>query len=79
MVEGRLQRTGERLLADPEKRLAYAARMLQSLSFESVLERGFAVVRSADGKLVSDAEEAANQDRLDIQFRRGGHVPVRKL
>lgn len=78
-VSASLGRAGERILADPEKRLAYAGRMLQSLSFENVLERGFAVVRGTDGKLVTDADMAANQDALDIQFRRGGHVPVRKL
>lgn len=79
MVSARLERAGQRLLTDPEKRLTHAGRMLQSLSFESVLERGFAVVRGGDGKVVSDAAEAANQDILDIQFRRGGHVQTRKL
>lgn len=78
MVESRLNRASERLLTDPEKRLAYTGRMLQSLSFESVLERGFAVVRGADGTVISDAEQAANQEAFDIQFRRNGRVSVRK-
>jgi exodeoxyribonuclease VII large subunit len=78
-VSASLARVGERMLADPEKRLAHAGRMLQSLSFESVLERGFAVVRTKDGNVVSDAAQAAIEDTLDIQFRRGAHIPVRKL
>jgi exodeoxyribonuclease VII large subunit len=78
MVLGRLNRVSQRLLTDPEKRLVYTSRMLQSLSFESVLDRGYAVVRGPDGKVISDATQAAEYEAFDIQFRKNGHVRVSK-
>jgi exodeoxyribonuclease VII large subunit len=73
-----LERAGKTLLKDPEKRLAHAGQMLESLSFKRVLERGYAVVRGADGSLVSDAQMAEKQDELTIEFRQNGALRVRK-
>ncbi len=78
LVGDALKRAGTRLLVDPQKHLDHAGRMLESLSFQKVLERGYAVVRGPDGKLVSDADAAQKPDTLDIQFRHNGHIKVRK-
>lgn len=78
LVATQLVRAKDRLLTDPEKRLTHTARMLESLSFEKVLERGFAVVRGADGIVIADAEAAENQDNLEIQFRGNQRINVQK-
>jgi exodeoxyribonuclease VII large subunit len=77
MVGQGLARSGGALLKDPAKHLDHAARMLESLSFQKVLDRGFAVVRDKDGRVVSDAERAREQESLSIQFR-DDRVTVRK-
>lgn len=73
-----LNRAGDRLLADPEKHLAHAARMLESLSFKQVLERGYAVVRGPDGQVISDADTAREAGNMDIEFRGAQHIRVIK-
>ncbi len=73
-----LNRAGSRLLADPEKHLAHAARMLESLSFKKVLERGYAVVRGPDGQVISDADTAREAENMDIEFRGAQHIRVIK-
>ncbi|MCR9221218.1 MAG: exodeoxyribonuclease VII large subunit [Alphaproteobacteria bacterium] len=73
-------RAGERLEAAMERFLSERARwidregkMLESLSYERVLERGYAVVRRAgDGAVVMDADALAPGDALDLEFRRNG-------
>lgn len=73
-----LARAGNRLLADPEKHLSHAARMLESLSFRKVLERGYAVVRGPDGQVISDADAAREAGVMDIEFRDAQHIRVIK-
>lgn len=78
MVGTALERTGKSLLKDRESRLAHTARMLESLSFQRVLDRGFAVVRGMDGRVVSDRGAAEIQTALDIEFRGAQHIKVVK-
>ena len=78
LVGQNLQRAGSTLLKDPVKHLHHAARMLESLSFKKVLERGYAVVRGADGRLVSTAQEAGKEPVLTIEFKENGQLQVRK-
>ena len=52
--------------------------MLDSLSFKKVLERGYAVVYGADGKLVSTKDQAEQQTELTIEFKENGRLSVRK-
>ncbi len=47
------------------------AKMLSSLSYQSVLARGFALVRNADGAMIRSAATVTAGDRLDIEFRDG--------
>lgn len=44
---------------------------LTHLNPQSVLERGFSMVRSADGKIVYDSEKVAMDEALSITFARG--------
>lgn len=73
-----LERSGLGLIKDYEKQLIHASRMLETLSFHKVLERGFAVVRGTGGRIIPDAEAASGEDTLSVQFR-DTHVTVRKI
>ena len=52
--------------------------MLASLSYQSVLRRGFALVRDADGRTVRQAEGITAGMRLDIELA-DGHVAAETL
>jgi len=54
---------------------ASLAQLLRTLSHKSVLERGFALVRGADGHVIRRADALEGAARLDIEFA-DGHVPV---
>ena len=51
-----------------ETQLQTAARLLDGFSYERILERGFALVLTTDGKPVEKAREAALYQELDIKF-----------
>ena len=52
-------------------RLEQAWRLAGTLSYQSVLARGFAVVKDAEGKIVRQAASVASGDVLDIEFADG--------
>jgi exodeoxyribonuclease VII large subunit len=52
-------------------RLAQAWRLADTLSYHSVLARGFAVVKDADGAIVKRAASVSTGDVLDIEFADG--------
>ncbi len=58
------------------ERLAGAARHLDALSPARVLERGYAVVRSADGSVVRASDQVAIGDAVEVQLARGGFTAV---
>lgn len=51
------------------------AKLLESLSHRRVLDRGYALVHSTSGSLVTTAEEARSETRLEIEFA-DGRLPV---
>jgi len=56
----------------------FAARRLQALSPQATLERGYAIVRDADGRLVTSVDDARPRDSLSVRLRDGRlHVLVR--
>ena len=55
---------------------ASLSQLLRTLSHESVLDRGFALVRGADGHVIRRADAAKSATRLDIEFA-DGHVSAR--
>ena len=76
--EKRLKTTADRLspsytrrLSDLSTRLEGAGRMLESLSFERVLDRGFALVEGPDGKPVSKAAALIEGDQVSARFADG--------
>ena len=72
----RLVNAMRRCLADRKTALDGAARLLDTLSYEQVLRRGFALVRDADGAAVMSGEGAAAGDRWTVTFQGQSIVPV---
>jgi exodeoxyribonuclease VII large subunit len=86
-VRQRIARLGERLdglnarsaialrtgLLGRRRQLDGHAKLLVSLSYQSVLGRGFALVRDDAGRMVREAASLAAGDRLELEFR-DGHV-----
>jgi exodeoxyribonuclease VII large subunit len=75
---GRLQRIDDRLPMLAQGRLARAradlgriAAGLSALGPYATLERGYAIVRDASGRVVRDASTAAPSDVLDVRLARG--------
>jgi len=58
-------------LANLSGALDAQAKLLQSLSYQSVLQRGFAVVRDGDGRAVRSVSVVAPGDRLHIEVADG--------
>jgi exodeoxyribonuclease VII large subunit len=72
-LEGRLKFALQARLAARAARLESAARALQAVSPLATLGRGFAVItRSADGALVTAAEQLTVGESFDAQLARGG-------
>lgn len=71
----RLLRWGDTLAAQAQKimqqkaqLLQHRAELLQAFSFEKTLQRGFAIVRDAQGHVVNDPDTVQNGQTLDIAF-----------
>ncbi len=61
------------VLAQRRRALDGSAQLLASLSYRSILKRGYAVVRDAGGAMVRSALAVSAGDRLDIELA-DGHV-----
>jgi exodeoxyribonuclease VII large subunit len=72
----RLDRAFGRAVNDRAQRLDLFGDRLRASSHESVLARGFALVRDAAGGIVESREQAPAGAALTVQFRNGA-VPVR--
>ena len=64
----RIGERADRILGDRRAKLETAARVLQTVSYQSVLKRGFALVRDADGRLIRRAGEAAAGAAGEVTF-----------
>ncbi|MBZ0307648.1 MAG: exodeoxyribonuclease VII large subunit, partial [Anaerolineae bacterium] len=67
----RLQLSLSHRMQDYQTGLQRLQANLVHLNPQSVLERGFSMVRSADGKIVYDSREIAMDEALSITFARG--------
>jgi exodeoxyribonuclease VII large subunit len=67
----RLARTMAQTLAEAERRLKADAQLLESLSYENVLARGYAVVREAGGPPLTSTAKATPGLGLELQFQDG--------
>src|SRR5690606_27091669 len=67
-LAARLARAGAQLLADRTRRAETLAAQLELVSPEAVLERGYAIVRRPDGRVVRAAAEAPDGTLLSIRL-----------
>jgi exodeoxyribonuclease VII large subunit len=63
-------------LARQRRQLASSEKLLVSLSYQGVLQRGFALVKDAQGRSVRSVSTIKAGERLDIEFA-DGHVGAR--
>ncbi len=75
-VERRLAPAFARTLEERSQRLGAAARILGSLSYERVLDRGFALVMDGDGQTVSSVEALTGGDEVSLRFADGERSAV---
>ena len=67
----RLDRAAARFVAGRSDRLEKAARLLTSLSYQGVLERGFAVLRDADGQPLGGVSRLAAGHGIEVEMKDG--------
>ena len=60
-----------RAIGEAQRRLDGAFNLLRAYSYEGMLERGFALVLDAGGKLVRSAEAVSTGDALTLRFKDG--------
>ena len=72
----RIGERADRILGDRRAKLETAARVLQTVSYQSVLKRGFALVRDGDGRLIRRAGEAAAGAAGEVTFVDGARGVV---
>ncbi len=72
----RLQRSFTARLKEDRKRLEATARVLDSVSYRGVLERGFVLVRGADGHVRRRAEAVASGEALTLTFADGAREAI---
>jgi len=70
-LTGRLGAAGQRTLVQARHRYDALGGLLESYSYQRVLERGFVLVRDPQGKPVTAAAEARPGERLDLRFHDG--------
>lgn len=70
------QRAAERRLAQLSDRLGGLDRVLEANSFERVLDRGFALVRDAEGAPVKAATDLSDGQGISLQFRDGARDAI---
>jgi len=70
-LAARLRHNFRHLSAAHRQKLALAARLLHSLSYENILERGFALVFDAEGALIRRAQAVAPGQELRLRFADG--------
>jgi exodeoxyribonuclease VII large subunit len=68
----RSSRAITRNMAMHQQRLASSAKLFASLSYKSVLQRGFALVRSESGETVRSAAAVKPAQALIVEFADGG-------
>jgi exodeoxyribonuclease VII large subunit len=92
MLQGRVSRCRERLdalerraaralgggITLERRRLTAQSQLLTSLSYQSALRRGFAIVRNAAGTMVRSVAHVGARDRLELELA-DGRVPVEAL
>jgi len=71
-AHGDLRRALLRQVERTQQRLKLASRGLQSLSPLATLERGYAIVTDAGGKVLTDSGAVTRGSAIDVRLARGG-------
>lgn len=66
-LSGRLTLTSDGITKPRLEKLSYAHKMLESLSFKSVIKRGYAVLRNKDGMIASTTETLDKEFSITLQ------------
>jgi exodeoxyribonuclease VII large subunit len=74
----RLAGAGQRMVRAKEDQLRALVSLLESVNYQKVLERGFAMVKDAKGHVVTSAKEARKNDTLSVTFK-DGEVVVKAI
>jgi exodeoxyribonuclease VII large subunit len=75
-LRDRARRTLTHRVETAERDLEHARARVAALSPQATLQRGYALVQRADGALVRDPAEVADDERLSVRVA-GGRLPVR--
>jgi len=70
-LKERLERVMERLIIEKRAELIHAQKLLDAMNPAAITERGYALVRKADGSLVTDSSEIPVGELLQITLARG--------
>ena len=70
-LAARLPQAALRHLGERAQRLAHASALLESVNYQRVLERGFALVKDAQGHVVPSAAKATQNATLELVFHDG--------
>jgi exodeoxyribonuclease VII large subunit len=68
-VSKNLTTLGARVLQTNKESLLHSSRMLESLSFHRVLERGYAVVRDTDKNIISSSNHIEDGQKILLEFK----------
>ncbi|WP_300378658.1 exodeoxyribonuclease VII large subunit [Henriciella sp.] len=61
----------KRIIEEDRTALAAQAKLLETLSYQATLDRGFAIVKDGKGRVLKDASAASAGDMLEISLSRG--------
>jgi len=75
-LDGRLRRGMQQSLRKKQDHFAATGRLFDSLNYKRVLDRGFAVVRDAEGRTLTLSADVAPGDGLEIEFSDGRQAAV---
>ena len=76
VLQGRLRRATRASLDAKRNQLDGCAKLLQSLSYQGALQRGFALLRDSAGRSLRSASDVTLGQRLDIELA-DGHIGAR--
>ena len=71
-----IKRAVDSLIGEKESALRQYQRLLEGVSYQRVLDRGFALVTNAEGHAITDAASVQPSMPLDIRFRDGAVAAV---
>jgi len=65
----RLATIKSRIIEPHKNKLDQSSRMLESLSFKKILQRGYTVIKDENGKVITKASQTKNNQAINIQFQ----------